>query len=71
MALEARKLFVNNNEDNLEFIFRTSKSDIENKKDFKVGLEFFNIFTTVIDIERNGMGFYNEKYIFAKCKRTK
>ena len=66
MALEARKLFVNNNEDNLEFIFRTSKSDIENKKDFRAGLEFFNIFTTVIDIERNEMGFYNEKYIFAE-----
>ena len=66
MALEARKLFVNNNEDNLEFIFRTSKSDIDNKKDFKVGLEFFNMFTTVVDIERNEMGFYNEKYIFAE-----
>ena len=63
MIFEVKNLFFERKDKTYQFIMASYKDDILVNNDFILGYNFFTIFDGVIDLEREILGIYHEKYI--------
>ena len=63
IIFDPKNLFYERKDKKYQFIMASYKDDKESNNDFVLGYDFFTIFDGVVDLDREILGIYHEKYI--------